>query len=393
MTDVLTRIRIYAASADIGTSDLAQYEQTLCLTSQERQYFRSFSPLDSHSTAIASETGLKALKHHQIDVHHAHSEHISRAEAVLSERKPSSLMASSPTHSKSKDPIDNEMLQRLRSQFATSLSEFTSSTRVFQVIYTVPLKRKPEAASTRTAAGRTLYVLDSSFNPPSQAHLTLAKSAVIKDSNAGPARILLLLATVNADKAVKPAAFEDRLVMMSIMAQNLRDELTQRDSSEEVPIDVAVTKKPYFMDKAMEIDRSGLFAQDAQQVHLVGYDTLVRIFDSKYYPQDQKLSVLQPFLSRHRLRVYYREDGKVSRQEQRGYVDRIADGSRESEGMRKEWAKMVELVDDAREVKGISSTKAREAYERGDMNELRSLVGDPVAKYVAENKLYTESAK
>lgn len=236
-------------------------------------------------------------------------------------------------------------------------------------------------------------MLDSSFNPPSRAHLTLARGAVVKDHGAAPARIMLLLATVNADKAVKPAAFEDRLVMMSIMAQNLHDELAQTTSSEAVPIDIAVTKKPYFMDKAMDIDRSGLFAQDAQQVHLVGYDTLVRIFDSKYYPADQKLSVLRPFLSRHRLRVYYREDGKVSRQDQRRYVDGIADGSRAKEGMRSEWAKMVELVDDAREVKGISSTKAREAYQRRDMEELRTLLGDQVARYVAENELYTDSAR
>lgn len=183
---------------------------------------------------------------------------------------------------------------------------------------------------------------------------------------------------------------------MSMMARSLRASLRDHDQeAEELAVDVAVTKKPFFMDKAQSIDDAGVYG-GAQQVHVTGWDTIIRIFNSKYYPKDQKLRVLDPFLSKHRLRVCYRVGGDgsgggdVSREEQEAYVEAVGDGSREEEGMKSEWRKMIELVDDAESVKGVSSTDSRKAAQEGRKEDLAKLVGERVAEYVISEKLYAE---
>lgn len=292
-----------------------------------------------------------------------------------------------------------EELQKLRSEFHQSLQTFAAdSSLTFTIIHTVPATSSTPSSTSPITDLRTLYVLDSSFNPPTYAHLTLIQRALGNDKGAHPCRVCLLLATENADKKPKPASFEDRLVLMSLMARNLRASLREQGSQHEadgLAVDVAVTKKPFFMDKAQSIDGSGLYG-DAQQVHVTGYDTIIRIFNPKYYPQDQKLRVLEPFLSKHRLRVCYRVGGDgsgggdVSREEQEAYVEAIGDGSREAEGMKREWREMVELVDDAESVEGVSSTESRKAAQEGRKGDLAKLVGENVAEYVISEQLYAE---
>ena len=180
-------------------------------------------------------------------------------------------------------------------------------------------------------------------------------------------------------------------------------------------IDIGVTKKPFFMDKAASIDESGVYGEvggdgrggvpgGVEQVHLVGFDTLTRIFDKKYYPE-RGLKALEPFLERHRIRALSRpdesgdlgkaknEEGWGGRDEQEEWVRRIERGEREGEGLRREWAGKIELVDGGGEMEGVSSTKAREAVKREDWAELEELLGKEVADYVKEQKLYQEDEK
>jgi nicotinamide-nucleotide adenylyltransferase len=275
--------------------------------------------------------------------------------------------------------MDNMSTFRLlQSVFRSALHDFANSSNNFQIVRSVPQSQPPSPT-------KTLYVLDSSFNPPSKAHSLLAKNAITNDNGTRPARLLLLLATVNADKKFKPAALEDRLAMMTLMAYELHENLPN------VPvIDIGITKKPYFSDKAESIDQSGIYG-DIEQVHLTGFDTLTRIFNAKYYPEDQKLRVLDPFLSKHRLRATYRPgDDFGSREDQDHYVEGISDGSREDEGMKKEWRDRVEMVDDAKDGEGISSTEARKASKEKDWDELNGYVGKEVSQYIREMELYQE---
>lgn len=275
------------------------------------------------------------------------------------------------------------LTNNLHKQFVDSLKDFNDSEDTFKILYSA-------YASTETPLKdfKSVYVLDSSFNPPTKAHQTLARNALLNDNGTKPVRMMFLLATENADKKPKPAQFEDRLVMMSLMAGRVGDEFP------DIPVDVAVTKKPFFMDKAASIDEARIYGS-AQQVHLTGYDTIVRIFNAKYYPDDLKLRVLEPFLEKHRLRVCYRLSGEEGsseaekdKNEQDAYVEGIGDGSRAAEGMKKEWRKAIELVDDANEVRGISSTNARKAAVQGNAETLEDLLGADVAEYVLDQKLY-----
>ena len=215
----------------------------------------------------------------------------------------------------------------------------------------------------------------------------MAESAIrsSKTSVPGACRLLLLLAIQNADKAAKPASFEHRLAMMSLFGQELYDQ-TQS------PVDIAVTKEPYFHHKAAAIDKSTVYPGEVEQVYLTGFDTLIRLFNTKYYPPEHKLTVLEPFLSRHRVRVTYRTetDKQEERRKQRKYVSDIGDGKRDDEGAKPEWADRIELVEGRRDGERIvSSTLARKAA-KSSPEELKDFVTKAVEKYVKDEKLYLE---
>ncbi|KAJ5373349.1 Cytidylyltransferase [Penicillium concentricum] len=285
--------------------------------------------------------------------------------------------------------------QALRTQYASLLKRFLTSTKDFEVLTTIP----PD----HSAESETLYVLDSSFNPPTRAHLRIASTALLENPKPRP-RLLLLLATQNADKPSKPASFEDRLVMMELFARDLRAHLASSPAFagsgfthgiETLPlIDIGVTKKPYFVDKAAAIEASDSYPVALEQVHLTGYDTLIRIFDSKYYPPDHTLKPLEPFLSKHRLRVTMRpSDEWGGREEQLEYVAALARGDRDGEGGRREWAERIQLVNGrASTDRPVSSTRAREALKCAPQD-LDWLVPEQVRQFVLSERPYSGDSK
>jgi nicotinamide-nucleotide adenylyltransferase len=286
-------------------------------------------------------------------------------------------------------------LELLRQQYQSALHKFTASSDTFQVIDSLSSACTQGAVDIKTET-TALYVLDSSFNPPSLAHLHIARTALESSTSSnepqpelGHQRLLLLLATQNADKPAKPALFEDRLVMMNLFGRDLLDCLRSTPA-----IDIGLTSQPYFIDKASSITRSNAYSPaDVQQIHLTGYDTLIRIFEPKYYPPSHTLGPLAPFLSRHRVRVTMRpDDGWGGRDEQEAFLKGLRDGGLEAVGGKREWADRIELVeaclDD--EQGPVSSTRARQAAVAGDSEGLGKVVTDSVTDYVLERRLYTE---
>ena len=320
--------------------------------------------------------------------------------------------------------IDMQAFKSLRSQFSQALKEFASSSSSFQVLNTIPSTSAPTHGNPILT--RVLYVLDSSFNPPSKAHSALVKAALasqataseIKDQNP---RVLFLLATVNADKKPKPADFEDRIVMMSLAAEGLRSSFSKRKPI----IDIGITKMPYFADKASSIVSSNIYRRPrreegvVEQIHLTGFDTLLRIFTPKYYPDhDPPLSALEPFLKHHRVRATIRVDPdspsenlkdaqetQASSQDagsqapdfttvegQKRYHEDIKNGSLEGEGMKRKWAGQVDLVvDESGETEGVSSTNVRNAVKDWDWEEVERLVGPGVRAWIQDNDLYLDN--
>ncbi|KAJ5812187.1 Cytidylyltransferase [Penicillium riverlandense] len=257
-----------------------------------------------------------------------------------------------------------------KARYATLLKRFIASAKDFDVLATIP-------SGPPVPPPATLYVLDASFNPPTLAHLHIASTALQETTSA---RLLLLLATQNADKPSKPASFEDRLAMMELFAHDLRSHLAANpgpattglsalaERARLPVIDIGVTKNPYFVDKAATIDASDAYSSPA--------------------PLEQPLA---PLFARHRLRVTMRPDddwGGV--EEQRGFVDGLARGEREGEGGKREWAQRIQLVEGkAAGEQPVSSTKAREAAQAGRIRDLEWLVPEQTRQFVLDEQPYS----
>ncbi|RKU39730.1 hypothetical protein DL546_000686 [Coniochaeta pulveracea] len=320
--------------------------------------------------------------------------------------------------------------------FRQSVASFQSASNIpFQVVCTLtsPVRSGPAALLqhriTATAtptpapvgrglAPKKLVVLDSSFNPPTLAHLWMARDAVVEELKRTEwkgVRLLLLLAVQNADKAPKPAGFEQRLAMMWAFARDVRSSIDEELKGVDgvargtnVTIDVGLTTKPFFHEKSEAIARSDFYKEQAvkgekteekegeemEQVILAGYDTLIRIFSPKYYGDEGIKRALGPFFDRSRLRLTMRTDAEWgNREEQMGYVNELLRGDGlEKIGGSKEWARRIEI--DEKKIGGkagiVSSTLAREAAKNKDWDRVGQLVPTEVRRWVEREGLYSD---
>lgn len=108
--------------------------------------------------------------------------------------------------------------------------------------------------------------LSASFNPLTMAHVRLAQEA----SRAFPAEeILLLLARANVDKPVEGFSLERRLSLLVRFAES------------HPAYSVAACSHGRFVDKVEAIRPH--YPRRTRLAFIVGFDTLVRLFDAKYY--------------------------------------------------------------------------------------------------------------
>lgn len=330
----------------------------------------------------------------------------------------------------------------LVARFAQALKSFESSDSTFRVLCSLPSSSAATAdlapAEPPRRPAKYVLVLDSSFNPPTLAHHRMVISAlsdpryrtrVPRDTEVGEAhgmsetsaasRVLLLLAINNADKAPKPAAFPHRLAMMYVFAHGILAESAAKGAAEghgESPpetdigceaVDIAVTTEPYFHAKAQAIAISDFYrgvekldepesavstdnAAASEQIYLTGYDTVIRIFNPKYYPNNSMKASLDPFFAHARLRVTMRtDDSWGDAAAQISYLDELRVGKLEEAGGRVEWVDRIEMVQGRKEDEAIiSSTKVRDAARAQDWEALRGLVGEDIVSWIRENSLY-----
>ncbi|KAF4431822.1 hypothetical protein F53441_13876 [Fusarium austroafricanum] len=267
----------------------------------------------------------------------------------------------------------------LVTSFSRALTSFQSSSDAFRILCTLPHTSNVPAPHRPARPVRSLVILDSSFNPPTLAHASMARSALRMD---GEKRLMLLLSVNNADKAPKPASFPIRLSMMEAMGRELLDE--------GVEIDVAVTTMPFFHDKAKAIEESGFYktedGEQPTQTFLAGFDTIVRIFNPKYYSEGIQ-SALRPFFEKCKVRVTTRPDetwGGV--EEQRAWLTkaRVRDvGGSET------WVERVEMVQGREGDVDVSSSRVREIVKSGE-GSLGGLVGPEVREWIEREALYRD---
>ncbi|KAK4610602.1 Nicotinamide mononucleotide adenylyltransferase [Fulvia fulva] len=303
---------------------------------------------------------------------------------------------------------DMSIYRQLLPELASSLKTFQNSGSKFKVLKTVlpssatpqdprPIPAKPEEQGT-------LFILDSSVNPPSIAHRTLAQKVLEKSSlehHPARRRLLLLFAVMNADKAPSPASFEHRLTMMTIFARDLLDSVSSSMNHIAMPVDIGVTTQPFYTDKSAAIETEGRewYPEGPKHIHLIGFDTLTRFFGAKYYREkfDPPFSALDPYFDHgHKLRVTLRpgdvagEYGRVEKQ--KAFHENLANGGMEAEGGKREWAKQVELVEPVGD-EGVSSTKIRKAANAEDWKEVRRLCTPGVAEWVKTEGFYKEDSR
>lgn len=308
---------------------------------------------------------------------------------------------------------------------------------------------------------KTLFILDSSFNPPSIAHAALAQSAFLDDCNSSsqqpsqqqkekkeyefPHRLLLLFAVTNADKIAAPASFEHRLAMMTCFARDLQDSFASlkekgqgqeqeqqkeeqkqhKDENEKqkekqhhpMAIDIGVTKYPFYTDKSRAIESEEgqkFYPTHPRHIHLLGYDTLTRIFTAKYYIQQNfnpPFAALQPYFDKgYELRVTLRPDSTSSSSSSAGPASSSSSSSVEKEkedqktsflqtltnpqgemqknGAQALWARQIEFVSPQYAEMGVSSTRIREAVKKGEWEIVRELCTPRVAGWVEREGLY-----
>jgi nicotinamide-nucleotide adenylyltransferase len=112
----------------------------------------------------------------------------------------------------------------------------------------------------------TLLCLSASFNPLTVAHLRLIEEA---GRLAPPDEVLLVLARANVDKPVEGFPLARRLAILSRFAE------TRSTYS------IAAASHGRFVDKARAILPH--YPAGTRLVFVVGFDTLLRLFDPKYY--------------------------------------------------------------------------------------------------------------
>ena len=199
-------------------------------------------------------------------------------------------------------------------------------------------------------------VLPSSFNPPTFAHLRLLELAreQVDDIAASAA----LLSTSNVDKGVYGADLPDRVGMLLAI--------------HEVRRDIAILAS----NAARIMDQAGTLRGEHPGVgfdFVVGFDTLVRVFDERYY-EGSIARELDPFFHNHRLIATNRAEWTVD--EVQEFLDRP---------IVRDFAERILVRELEPERARHSSTEERETIEQGG-----EPIGIPpaVADYIRRRNLY-----
>ncbi|KAI5948880.1 hypothetical protein KGF57_005073 [Candida theae] len=278
------------------------------------------------------------------------------------------------------------------SRFLKPLQEFVASKADFRIVYSTASSSSssdtPEFVNNST---QRICVLDSSFNPPHLAHYAIIEESLKSNYDGIPIKnkvLLLLLSVQNADKVhPQPEPFDQRLELISLMADHI---------AANIPITVAIglTKQAMFVNKSLSI-LNYLDAQQQQTVQpgfkltfLIGFDTLIRILNPKYYLPD-KLSVsLEHFMKMTDLVCLTRHSETVTINQQSVYVKEISLGQHEE--IPSHWSKNIFILRNMNdEVATFSSSGIRKEIESGNP-EWKKQVLPEVAEYIEEHNLYKE---
>ncbi|KAG6334485.1 hypothetical protein ID866_4596 [Astraeus odoratus] len=298
----------------------------------------------------------------------------------------------------------------------------------FELVYT-PHEHwpyRPDGMYRHPTRPLRISVLDSSFNPPTLAHLALIssrpprRSQDIADEVSAPedydAR-LLLFSTHNADKSLKPgdASFVQRLEMMYLLSRSMSSDDAATDQPSPLTpshisdtVAVAIIDEPTFVGKSAVLlsslreklaslhslsandSAAGAMVPPTKLTFLLGFDTLERIFSPRYYTsREDMMQRLRHFLSPEGQNCDVicarRERASVSVQASSAEAEGVLDISNEFIV-----SERIHLIDIGEVEQTFSSTLVRAAVAAGD-DYWRQMVAQPVADYIIQNELYNSN--
>ena len=260
-----------------------------------------------------------------------------------------------------------------------------------------------------------ISVLDSSFNPPTLAHLALANSPcpsyrnddeqnpetrVQDNSTCGYDAKLFLLSVKNADKSLKAgdATYQQRLEMMLLLSKDVI--ASQHEVAANVAI--AIIDKPTFVGKSTALldflQRRLATPLSLELTFLVGLDTLERLFSPRYYTSEaDMMASLRQFLSAA-------PQGDNSRIVCAKRVSSPAEAAQSPEdisslALAKEFRESdrIVIIDIGDIVNRYSSSAIRSAIGRFGLGQTvnqdggwKSMVTREVADYIVEQRLYVD---
>lgn len=197
-------------------------------------------------------------------------------------------------------------------------------------------------------------VLPSAFNPPTRAHLRLLDLA---QGVAGVEGGAALLTTRNVAKGVEGASLEDRIGMLLATSES-RPGLAVLGANQARIADQAAVLRTTWPEASFDF--------------VLGYDTLVRLFDQQYYTGAME-AVLDPFFERHRVIAANRKE--VTEGEMREWVAEQAS----------RYAERIVTVALDQEHGRMASSAIRARIEAGEGSDD---LPEGVAEYIREHGLY-----
>lgn len=287
-----------------------------------------------------------------------------------------------------------------------SLHRVFSKTSPFEIIYAShPLWPLPATPSPSTPIPHPLRlsVLDSSFNPPTLAHLALVSSSPPTLSITGDySARLLLLSVRNADKALKDGdpSYLQRMEMIRLLAT---------EDLSGVNVAVAIVDEPTFVGKSnvlrsalrsrlerlsVESSESPVPVPNVELTFLQGFDTLERLLAPRYYNNSESEMHTA-------LRHFFSADGDDSRVVCARRTLLAQDGrppSTGGEGMQKVLESGKEYLEAGRivlmqigeDLERLSSSEVRaKVHERDER--WKEMVTGSVADYIEQEELYLAS--
>jgi len=306
----------------------------------------------------------------------------------------------------------------MASQFEAHLHRLRRGLSTVEYVYMThdrwPLPRRQSLIGSRL----NISVLDSSFNPPTLAHLALAETPFPKqfknrrnEGDAGFQAKLLLLSVRNADKLLKPsdATYAQRLEMMILLAKDLTANVhaavaegaqpTDSDDSDS-NVAVAIIDEPTFVGKSNALltslreriaqlspgsERAAFSMPVPALTFLVGMDTLDRLFAPRYYPSVESMHAsLQRFLSADG------DDSRVICARRLGLQEEPATVESRTLASAKEFVEYnrIALVNLDEAVATFSSSEVRDKISGTAEDTWTSLVTQSIADFIVRNKLY-----